>query len=111
MFLKSSVSLKQEVKCSRIIDFIRILYTVPIDTPEQRLELALKLEKKFNIDNYGFDRQEKYKETRTAEDIGIMVYRTYMDVMHPENFLYYKKIKHPIDSYLINLKQCCNKHQ
>ena len=28
MFLKSSVSLKQEIKCSRIIDFIRILYTV-----------------------------------------------------------------------------------
>ena len=26
--LKSSVSLKQEIKCSRIIDFIRILYTV-----------------------------------------------------------------------------------
>ena len=25
--LKSSVSLKQEIKCSRIIDFIRILYT------------------------------------------------------------------------------------
>lgn len=75
---------------------------VPIDTPEQRVELALKLEKKFDIDDYGFDRQEKYKETRTAEDIGIMVYRTYMDVMHPENFLYYKKIKRPIDSYLAN---------
>ena len=29
MFLKSSVSLKQEIECSRIIDFIRILYTVP----------------------------------------------------------------------------------
>lgn len=28
MFLKSSISLKQEIKCSRIIDFIRILYTV-----------------------------------------------------------------------------------
>ena len=28
MFLKSSVSLKQEIKCDRIIDFIRILYTV-----------------------------------------------------------------------------------
>ena len=28
MFLKSSVSLKQEIECSRIIDFIRILYTV-----------------------------------------------------------------------------------
>ena len=26
--LKSSVSLKQEVKCNRIIDFIRISYTV-----------------------------------------------------------------------------------
>lgn len=28
MFLKSSVSLKQEIKCDRIIDFIRILFTV-----------------------------------------------------------------------------------
>ena len=28
MFLKSSVSLKQEIKCDKIIDFIRILYTV-----------------------------------------------------------------------------------
>lgn len=28
MFLKSSVSLKQEIKYNRIIDFIRILYTV-----------------------------------------------------------------------------------
>ena len=28
MFLKSSVSLNQEIKCDKIIDFIRILYTV-----------------------------------------------------------------------------------
>ena len=28
MFLKSSVPLKQEIKCDKIIDFIRILYTV-----------------------------------------------------------------------------------
>ena len=31
MFLKSSVSLKQEIKYNRIIDFIRILYTVMSD--------------------------------------------------------------------------------
>ena len=30
MFLKSGVSLKQEIKCDRIIDFIRILYTVKL---------------------------------------------------------------------------------
>ena len=29
-FLKSSVSLNQEIKCDKIIDFIRILYTVHI---------------------------------------------------------------------------------
>ncbi len=38
MFLKSSVSLKQEIKCSRIIDFIRILYTVIVDYKESEFE-------------------------------------------------------------------------
>ena len=41
MFLKSSVSLKQEIKCDKIIDFIRILYTVFIET-EKYMSLPLE---------------------------------------------------------------------
>lgn len=41
MFLKSSVSLKQEIKCDKIIDFIRILYTV---TPDDDITLDKVIE-------------------------------------------------------------------
>ena len=53
MFLKSSVSLKQEIKCSRIIDFIRILYTGQI-----RLR---KLQRRFSKAQKNSKRRERLR--------------------------------------------------
>lgn len=53
MFLKSSVSLKQEIECSRIIDFIRILYTVDEGTSPQhmlRIKFQASKEQKYTRD-------------------------------------------------------------
>ena len=50
MFLKSSVSLKQEIKCSRIIDFIRILYTVSSSQGSRFWGQLYKYDSKINQD-------------------------------------------------------------
>ena len=54
--LKSSVSLKQEVKCNRIIDFIRISYTISAD-----MFLVLSMKKiNFSFNFICFNRDDSY---------------------------------------------------
>ena len=57
MFLKSSVSLKQEIKYSRIIDFIRILYTV--FEVSKKVKTRTEFFKKYNT-AYGIALKEKW---------------------------------------------------
>lgn len=70
---------------------------------ENSKDLIKEAERFYNVPDYADDLYDVYySDIKDVLSLSARIWKVYSDIVHPENFLKYKKIKRPLDSYLKN---------
>lgn len=65
--------------------------------------LIKEAERFYNVPDYADELYDVYySDVKDVSSLSAKILKVYSDIVHPENFLKYKKIKRPLDSYLKN---------
>jgi hypothetical protein len=70
-------------------------------------DIIKEIERKHGVEDYGEQEfQQYYGDCEDMARFASKIWRKYLDTVHPENFMYYKKIKRGIKQYIANSYIC-----
>ena len=70
---------------------------------ENTKDLIKEAESFYNVPDYADDLYDVYySDVKDVSSLSAKIWKVYLDTIHPENLLKYKKVKRPLDSYLKN---------
>lgn len=70
---------------------------------ENTKDLIKEAERFYNVPDYADDLYDVYySDVKDVSSLSAKIWKVYLDTIHPENLLKYKKVKRPLDSYLKN---------